>query len=93
MIDNLKLENQLCFPLYAASRKVISAYTPFLKPLDLTYTQYLIMLVLWEKDGRTIGDKRKGTVFNHPSMQLCSALMTVCAICCITAQPLCAKVS
>lgn len=56
MIDNLKLENQLCFPLYAASRKVISAYTPFLKPLDLTYTQYLIMLVLCEEDGRTIGD-------------------------------------
>lgn len=40
MIDNLKLENQLCFPLYAVSRKVISAYTPLLKPLDLTYTQY-----------------------------------------------------
>ncbi len=46
--DVLKLENQLCFPLYATSKEIIKKYTPFLKELDLTYTQYLVMLVLWE---------------------------------------------
>lgn len=46
--DCLKLENQLCFPLYAASRNVIRHYKPFLDEIDLTYTQYITMLVLWE---------------------------------------------
>ena len=45
----LKLENQLCFPLYAASREVIRLYRPFLDNLELTYTQYITMMVLWEK--------------------------------------------
>ena len=45
--DALKLENQLCFPLYAASREVIKRYTPYLKKLDLTYTQYIAMMVFW----------------------------------------------
>lgn len=44
----LRLENQLCFPLYAASRQLIKRYRPHLEALDLTYTQYLTMLVLWE---------------------------------------------
>ncbi|MBR1529099.1 MAG: MarR family transcriptional regulator [Oscillospiraceae bacterium] len=52
----LKLENQLCFPLYAASRKVISLYTPYLKPLGLTYTQYLVFLVLSEQKRMTVGE-------------------------------------
>ena len=47
--DALKLENQLCFPLYAAAREIIRAYTPLLEQLDLTYTQYITMMVLWEK--------------------------------------------
>ena len=46
--DNLRLENQLCFPLYAASRQLIRRYRPHLEALDLTYTQYITMLVLWE---------------------------------------------
>ena len=54
--EALRLDNQLCFPLYAASRRIISAYTPFLKPLGLTYTQYIVFLVLWEKDGVTVGE-------------------------------------
>ena len=54
--ENMRLENQLCFALYAASRKVVSLYTPQLKPLGLTYTQYLVFLVLWENDGQTVGD-------------------------------------
>jgi len=47
--DALKLENQLCFPLYACSREIIRQYKPFLDKIDLTYTQYIAMMVLWEK--------------------------------------------
>ena len=54
--EAMKLDNQLCFPLYAASRSVVSLYTPLLKPLGLTYTQYLVFLVLWEKDEITVGE-------------------------------------
>ena len=46
---DLKLENQLCFPLYIASKEVIKKYRPLLDALDLTYTQYITMMVLWEK--------------------------------------------
>lgn len=45
----LKLENQLCFPLYACAKEVVRSYKPFLDELDLTYTQYITMMVLWEK--------------------------------------------
>ncbi|MCA9627443.1 MAG: MarR family transcriptional regulator [Myxococcales bacterium] len=51
MSDALLLDSQLCFALYAASRTVTAAYTPHLKPLGLTYPQYLVLLVLWERDG------------------------------------------
>lgn len=47
-IDTLKLENQLCFPLYAASRETVKLYRPFLDELGLTYTQYVTMLIIWE---------------------------------------------
>ena len=47
-LPQLMLESQLCFPLYACSRKVVNQYTPYLKPLGLTYTQYLVFLALWE---------------------------------------------
>ena len=47
--DVLKLENQLCFPLYAASREIIKQYRPYLDELDLTYTQYIAMMVFWEE--------------------------------------------
>ena len=47
--DALKLDNQLCFPLYAASREVIKRYRPSLDALDLTYTQYITMMVFWEQ--------------------------------------------
>ena len=48
--DSLKLENQLCFPLYACSKEIIRLYKPFLDKLDLTYTQYITMLILWENE-------------------------------------------
>ena len=47
--DTLKLENQLCFPLYACSREIVKRYKPFLDEIDLTYTQYVAMMVLWER--------------------------------------------
>jgi DNA-binding MarR family transcriptional regulator len=56
MSDALLLKNQLCFPLYAASRRIVAAYTPYLRPLKLTYPQYIVMMVLWEKDHETVGE-------------------------------------
>lgn len=47
--EGLKLENQLCFPLYACAKEVVRKYKPFLDELDLTYTQYIAMMVLWEE--------------------------------------------
>ena len=46
--DVLKLKNQLCFPLYACSKEIVKAYKPYLDELDLTYTQYIAMMVMWE---------------------------------------------
>ena len=48
--DSLRLCNQVCFPLYACSKEMIRQYGPFLKELDLTYTQYIVMMVMWEKE-------------------------------------------
>lgn len=47
--EALKLDNQLCFPLYAVSREIVKKYTPFLDKIGLTYTQYIAMMVLWEQ--------------------------------------------
>ncbi|MBQ3704889.1 MAG: MarR family transcriptional regulator [Clostridia bacterium] len=52
----LLLESQLCFPLYAGARRIVNAYTPYLKPLGLTYTQYIVFLCLWEHGEMTVGD-------------------------------------
>lgn len=52
--DPLLLSNQLCFPLYAASKEVVRRYTPMLKDLDLTYTQYIAMMVMWEEETITV---------------------------------------
>ena len=53
--DNLKLDHQLCFALYAATHSLTRAYRVSLEPLGITYTQYLVMLVLWENDGISVG--------------------------------------
>lgn len=58
--DALKLRNQICFPLYACSREIIKSYKPFLDEIDLTYTQYIAMMVLWEK--KTVNVKTLGEV-------------------------------
>jgi MarR family transcriptional regulator, organic hydroperoxide resistance regulator len=52
--DSLKLENQLCFPLYACSKEIIKKYKPFLDPLGLTYTQYITLMALWEESNVTV---------------------------------------
>ena len=63
--EALKLENQLCFPLYAASRDVIKQYKTSLDNLDLTYTQYIVMLVLWER--KQITTKEMGRILHLDS--------------------------
>ncbi|EGQ7698068.1 MarR family transcriptional regulator [Vibrio vulnificus] len=52
----LLLENQICFPLYSAANAVIRAYRPLLEALDLTYSQYLVLLVLWQQNGINVKD-------------------------------------
>lgn len=54
--EALRLDTQLCFALYSTSHALMHAYRPLLKPLGLTYPQYLVMLVLWEGDGLSVGD-------------------------------------
>ncbi|MFE9581711.1 MarR family winged helix-turn-helix transcriptional regulator [Nocardia sp. NPDC006044] len=54
--DHLTLDEQICFPLYAASRAMTAVYRPKLERLGLTYPQYLVMLALWERDGRSVGE-------------------------------------
>ena len=52
--DVLKLENQLCFPLYACSKEIVRRYKPYLDEVDLTYTQYITMMVLWEHQSMNV---------------------------------------
>ena len=59
MDDKFKLENQLCFRLYTASRLLTQAYHPLLSERGLTYPQYLVLLVLWEKDAQPVNDIAK----------------------------------
>ena len=58
--DNLKLENQLCFPLYVCSKEVVRRYKPLLDELDLTYTQYITMMAMWEN--RNLNVKKLGKI-------------------------------
>ncbi len=52
----LKLENQLCFPLYACAKEIVRKYGPLLEPYNLTYTQYIVMMVLWEREEITVSE-------------------------------------
>jgi len=60
----LKLENQICFPLYAASRLVTREYQPHLDKLGITYPQYLVLMVLWENNGLTVNDISEKLILN-----------------------------
>ena len=66
--EAMKLANQLCFPLYAAARHVTRLYDPFLRPLGLTYTQYIVFLVLWEKDGITVSEIGKKLMLDNGTL-------------------------
>ena len=60
--DQIKLSNQLCFSLYSANNAVIRAYRPFLEKIDLTYSQFIVMMALWEEDGislKTLGQQTR----------------------------------
>ncbi len=62
--EQLKLDNQLCFPFYAVSRLIIREYQDDLDRLGITYTQYLVMMVLWENDGRTVNEIAQKLILN-----------------------------
>jgi len=62
--DQLKLENQLCFPLYAASRLIIREYQQYLDKLDITYPQYLVLMVLWETDNISVNEISQKLILN-----------------------------
>ena len=70
--DVLKLENQLCFPLYACAKEVVRRYRKPLKKLGLTYTQYIVMMVLWERGGMT--EKELGEIVHLDSGTLAPLL-------------------
>lgn len=57
--EQLKLDNQLCFRIYTVSRLITQAYEPYFKPLGITYTQYIVLMVLWEKDEQPVNDIAK----------------------------------
>ncbi len=59
MYEQLKLDNQLCFRLYTAARMIAGAYNPYFEQLGITYPQYLVLLVLWEKDQQPVNDIAK----------------------------------
>lgn len=62
--EQLKLSNQICFPVYAASRLITREYQPYLDELGITYPQYLVLMVLWEKDDQTVNDIGKKLILN-----------------------------
>ena len=62
--EQLKLENQLCFPVYAASRLITREYQPYLDKLGITYPQYLVLMILWEKDGVTVNEISQKLILN-----------------------------
>ena len=62
--EQLKLKNQLCFPVYAASRLIIREYQPFLDKLGITYPQYLVLMILWETDVITVNEIAKKLILN-----------------------------
>ena len=62
--EQLKLENQLCFPVYAASRLITRIYQPYLDEIGITYPQYLVLLVLWEKDEVTVNEISRKLILN-----------------------------
>ena len=67
-IDTLKLKNQLCFPIYLCSKEIIKKYTPWLEKLDLTYTQYIVMMYFWEKEKSNVKDIGKALMLDSSTL-------------------------
>ena len=65
----LKLSNQICFPLYASGKEIVRRYQPYLEKLDLTYTQYIVLMVLWEKDSQPVNDIAHRLIFQLAVVQ------------------------
>lgn len=66
--EQLKLENQLCFPLYAAARTVMRRYKPLLDPLGITYPQYLTLMVLWEYGDQSVSELGKRLILDSGTL-------------------------
>lgn len=66
--DELKLENQLCFPIYLCAKELIRKYTPFLKKVDLTYTQYIVMMYFWEKKTSNVKELGKTLLLDSSTL-------------------------
>jgi DNA-binding MarR family transcriptional regulator len=62
--EQLRLENQICFPIYVASRLFVGEYQPYLDALNITYPQYLVLMVLWETDERAVGEIAERLLLN-----------------------------
>ena len=78
--EQLKLENQICFPVYAASRLITRGYQPHLEKLGITYPQYLVLMVLWEQDGITVNDIAEKLILNTNTVTLLLKRMEVLKI-------------
>ena len=66
--DTLKLKNQLCFPIYLCSKEIIKKYTPWLEKLDLTYTQYIVMMYFWEKGKSNVKEIEKTLLLDSSTL-------------------------
>ena len=66
--DSLTLKNQLCFPIYLCSKEIIRIYTPLLEKLDLTYTQYIVMMYFWEKENSNVKDIGKALLLDSSTL-------------------------
>lgn len=64
----LKLKNQLCFPLYLCSKEIIRRYTPYLKEIDLTYTQYVVMMYFWEEGSSNLKDLGRTLILDSSTL-------------------------
>ena len=66
--DSLKLKNQLCFPIYLCSKEIIRKYTPWLEEIDLTYTQYIVMMYFWEKEKSNVKEVGKTLLLDSSTL-------------------------
>ena len=66
--DSLRLKNQLCFPIYLCSKEIIRKYTPWLEEIDLTYTQYIVMMYFWEKEKSNVKEIGKTLLLDSSTL-------------------------